>query len=278
MRAMTAPSTWFQRYLLPGFVFQAAVIAGGYATGRELVEFFLPVGPWGGLLGMVVSMLVWSLVLMVSFELARVARAYDYRSFFKVLLGRGWFLFEIGYFGLMIIILAVMGAAAGEIAHSLFGLPKLAGSLGMIAATGLMLVYSSAVIEKFLAVSVGYLYLVYFVFLVWSVVAFGDRIEENFATASVGRRLVHRWRHLRRVQRRHHSGSPVLHPSPKQPSRGARCGCARRSARHAAGRGVLYRDDGLLQGNRRTRRCHLHSSWPSSKRHGSSGRSKSRCC
>lgn len=184
---MNPGSTWFQRYLLPGFVFQAAVIAGGYATGRELVEFFLPAGPWGGLLGMAVSMLVWSMVLMVSFELARVTRAYDYRSFFKVLLGRGWFLFEIGYFALMIIILAVMGAAAGEIAHSLFGLPKLAGSLGMIAATGLMLVYSSAVIEKFLAVSVGYLYLVYFVFLVWSVFAFGDRIEANFAAAPVAK-------------------------------------------------------------------------------------------
>ena len=55
----------------------------------------------------------------------------------------------------------------------------------MIAATGLMLVYSGAAIEKFLAISVGYLYLVYFVFLVWSVVAFGDRIETNFAAAPV---------------------------------------------------------------------------------------------
>src|SRR5688500_13306766 len=154
-------SDWFRRYLLPGFVFEAAVIAGGYATGRELVEFFVPAGPWGGLLGMLVSMLFWSAVLMVSFELARLARAYDYRSFFKVLLGPGWFLFEIAYFLLMVIVLAVMGAAAGEIVHSLFGLPKLVGSLGMIAATGVMLFYSSATIEKFLALSVGYLYLVY---------------------------------------------------------------------------------------------------------------------
>ncbi|TWI02672.1 putative membrane protein YkvI [Luteimonas cucumeris] len=182
---MTTSSSWFQRYLLPGFVFQAAVIAGGYATGRELVEFFLPAGPWGGLLGMAVSMLVWSAVLMASFELARVARAYDYRSFFKLLLGRGWFLFEIAYFLLIIVIMAVMGAAAGEIVHSLFGLPKLAGSLAMIAATGLMLFYSGAVIEKFLALSVGYLYLVYLVFVVWSVVAFGDRIEANFAAVPV---------------------------------------------------------------------------------------------
>jgi uncharacterized membrane protein YkvI len=182
---MTTASTWFQRYLLPGFVFQAAVIAGGYATGRELVEFFLPAGPRGGLLGMLVSMLVWSAVLMASFELARVARAYDYRSFFKLLLGRGWFVFEIGYFLLMIVILAVMGAAAGEIAHSLFGLPRLVGSLAMIAATGAMLFFNSAVIEKFLTVSVGYLYLVYLVFVIWSVVAFGDRIEANFASVPV---------------------------------------------------------------------------------------------
>lgn len=177
---------FFKRYLLPGFVFEAAVIGGGYATGRELVEFFLPAGPWGGLLGMVVSMLVWSAVLMVSFELARIARAYDYRSFFKLLLGRGWFLFEIAYFLLMIIVLAVMGAAAGEITHSLFGAPRLAGSLGMIALTGLVLFYSDAAIEKFLAMSVGYLYLVYIVFAVWSMVVFGDRMKENFAAIPVG--------------------------------------------------------------------------------------------
>ena len=182
---MKPASTWFQRYLLPGFVFQAAVIAGGYATGRELVEFFLPAGPWGGLLGMLVSMLVWSAVLMASFELARVARAYDYRAFFRVLLGRGWFLFEIGYVLLMLVIMAVMGAAAGEIAFSLFGLPRLAGSMAMIAATGAMLFFGTAAIEKFLVASVGYLYLVYFVFVAWCVLAFGDRIAASFASVPV---------------------------------------------------------------------------------------------
>jgi len=179
-------SDWFRRYLLPGFVFEAAVIAGGYATGRELVEFFLPAGPWGGLLGMLVSMLFWSAVLMISFELTRRLQSYDYRSFFKRLLGPGWILFEIAYLLLLVIILAVMGAAAGEIVHSLFGLPKLVGSLGMIVLTGLLLFYSSATIEKFLALSVGYLYLVYIVFVIWSIAVFGDRIENALATEPVG--------------------------------------------------------------------------------------------
>ena len=178
----------FKRYLLPGFVFEAAVIGGGYATGRELVEFFLPAGPLGGLFGMAVSMLLWSAVLAVSFELARRARAYDYRSFFKLLLGRGWFLFEIAYLLLIVVVLAVMGAAAGEILTSLVGAPKLVGSMVMIAGTGLVLFYSNAAIERFLSLSVGYLYLVYVVFLAWSLAAFGDRIQAAFAAEPLGER------------------------------------------------------------------------------------------
>jgi len=183
---MMPASTWFQRYLLPGCVFQATVIAGGYATGRELVEFFLPAGPWGGLLGMMVTMLVWSAVLMVSFELARVWCAFDYRTFFKRLLGRGWFMFEIGYVLLMFIILAVMGAAAGEIAFNLLGVPKLAGSLFMIAAIGGVLLFGTAAIERFLVLGVGYLYLVYVVFALWCMLLFGGRIGAHFAQVPVG--------------------------------------------------------------------------------------------
>ncbi len=49
MRTNLLQSKIFQRYLLPGFVFQSIIIAGGYGTGRELVEFFLHYGPLGGL-------------------------------------------------------------------------------------------------------------------------------------------------------------------------------------------------------------------------------------
>ncbi|MCP4299766.1 MAG: hypothetical protein GY783_04220, partial [Gammaproteobacteria bacterium] len=63
---------WFYTYLLPGFVFQSLIIAGGYATGRELVEFFLKLGPVTGLLAMLVTTLTWSAVAAVTFELARI--------------------------------------------------------------------------------------------------------------------------------------------------------------------------------------------------------------
>jgi uncharacterized membrane protein YkvI len=64
-------SSWFQRYLLPGFAFKAVVIGGGYATGRELAEFFVPAGPRGGLLAMALAMLLFSLVCVVTFLFAR---------------------------------------------------------------------------------------------------------------------------------------------------------------------------------------------------------------
>ena len=83
-------SSWFQRFLLPGFAFKAVIIGGGYATGRELAEYFLPAGPWGGLAAMLVAMLLFSIVCAVTFAVRAAVRRLDYRTFFKRLLGPGW--------------------------------------------------------------------------------------------------------------------------------------------------------------------------------------------
>ncbi len=72
---------FFERYLLPGFVFQSIIIAGGYGIGRELVEFFLQYGPLAGLLGMIVfATPTVSLTAAASFEFARIHRTFDYFS------------------------------------------------------------------------------------------------------------------------------------------------------------------------------------------------------
>ena len=71
-------TAFLQRYLLPGFAFQSMIIAGGYGTGRELVEFFLKFGTVGGLLAMwLVSTVIWSAVCAVTFELARLSAGGD---------------------------------------------------------------------------------------------------------------------------------------------------------------------------------------------------------
>ncbi|UCD25213.1 MAG: hypothetical protein JSW51_04630, partial [Gemmatimonadota bacterium] len=164
----------FRKYLLPGFVFQSVVIAGGYGTGRELVEFFLSYGPLGGLLAMLlVSTVIWSAVCAASYEFARMFKSYDYRSFFTHLLGKGWPLFEICYFALLLIILAVIAAAAGSILEETFRLHYLVGVLGMMGAVGYLVFRGSATIEKVLASWSLVLYSVYIVLFVWSIAKFG---------------------------------------------------------------------------------------------------------
>ena len=114
-------SSWFQRFLLPGLALKAVIIGGGYATGRELAEYFVPSGPWGGLSAMLLATLIWSTVAAVTFALARKMGAYDYRAFFQRLLGPGWVAFELAYLIFVILILAVFGAAAGAIGAATFG-------------------------------------------------------------------------------------------------------------------------------------------------------------
>jgi uncharacterized membrane protein YkvI len=177
---------FFRRYILPGFIFQSVVIGGGYATGRELVEFFLPAGPIGGVLGLLVAGLVFGLVLAAGFEFARVNAAYDYRGFCRALLGRGWVLFEIAFLALLLLILAVIAAAAGELVQAGLGLPALAGTLGLMAAIALLTFWGTATIQRVLAAWSFVLYAVYLILFGATFALSGDAIATTFDAAPVG--------------------------------------------------------------------------------------------
>ena len=176
---MSNHDSWFQRYLLPGFIFQSVIIAGAYGSGKELEQFFLGLGPAGGLLGMAVTTIIFSIVLMASFEFARQFRLFDYRSFFKALLGRAWFLYEILYVLLMILVISIVGAAAGDILRDTFGLPSFLGTAGIMILIALLVFYGTPAIERFLALWSFVLYATYFTFLGWHLVQHGDQITEN---------------------------------------------------------------------------------------------------
>ena len=176
-----AASTWFQRYLLPGFAFKAVVIGGGYATGRELVEFFLPSGPRGGLMGMLLAMVIWSAVCVVTFQFARATNSQDYRTFFKNLLGPLWVVYEITNILFTVLILAVFGAAAGAIGHVVFGWPALLGTLCLVAGIISFAAYGNASVERLFKWVSFFLYGVYALFIVLALTTFGDRVMANFA-------------------------------------------------------------------------------------------------
>ena len=129
----------FRRYVMPGLVFQGVLIGGGYGTGREIVEYFMRFGPLGGILGLfVVTLPVWAVILAVTFEFARTFESYDYRSLLINLLGRFWISFEVLFVTLLVIVLAVVGSAAGALLRDFFGIPYLAGVAMMLGAVSFL--------------------------------------------------------------------------------------------------------------------------------------------
>jgi uncharacterized membrane protein YkvI len=174
----------FQRYLLPGFAFKAVVIGGGYATGRELAEFFLPSGAWGGLAAMALSMVLFSLCCIVTFLFARQFGARDYLTFFKQLLGPGWVLFEGAYILFIVLILAVYGAAAGAIGSAVFGLSEIWGTLALGLSIIAIVTFGNASVERMFAYVSYLLYAVYALFVVLAFSRFGNEIQAAFASDS----------------------------------------------------------------------------------------------
>ena len=147
-----ALNRWVHAYLVPGAVLVSVVMGGGYGTGREIIEFFTGYGQLGGLMGIGVASAVFALVLVCTFEFARVFRVYDYRAFFKALIGRFWVIFEILYGLLFLLVLGVVSSAAGNILEQEFGIPVMWGLAGMLVMVAVLVLFGRNIIENVLTV------------------------------------------------------------------------------------------------------------------------------
>lgn len=176
----------FRRYVMPGLVFQGVLIGGGYGTGREIVEYFMRFGPLGGILGLFgVTLPLWAFTLAVTFELARMFGCYDYRSLLMELLGPFWIAFELFYVSLLVIVLAVVGSAAGLLLRDFFGVPYVIGVAVMLAAVGFLTFRGSRLIEHSFSVWSIFIYAVYVGFLVVALVRFGNEIGAHIVSGEI---------------------------------------------------------------------------------------------
>jgi len=122
-------------------------------------------------------------VCAVTFCLAFATSSWDYRTFFRNLLGRFWVTFEAAYLLFIILILAVFGAAAGAIGAAVLGWPPIVGTCCLIVCISLVAAFGNASVEGlFKWVSI-FLYAVYALFVMLSFFAFGDRIIANFGSS-----------------------------------------------------------------------------------------------
>lgn len=127
----------FGRLLLPGIILQSVLIGGGFATGREIVEYGGQFGSSGWISGIAI-LLGFSILASLSFEACRQWKVYDYKSLLKKLIGPGWIAYEISYLMLGILIIAVMASAAGEILNATLGFNVWIGIILIIVIVGFL--------------------------------------------------------------------------------------------------------------------------------------------
>jgi uncharacterized membrane protein YkvI len=174
-----------QRYIVPGLVVMAVMVGGGYSTGREIVEYFISKGPATGLVGMAMTGLIMGFVAMISFELARKYRSFDYRTFTRLLLGRFALLFEFGYFVLLLLYLSVMTAAASSLGAEMFGSSPLLNSIVFICVVAWVVLYGSNVIERVISIWAVIFLCTYGSMVVVVVIKFGGHLSATLRATPI---------------------------------------------------------------------------------------------
>ncbi|REJ77161.1 MAG: hypothetical protein DWQ36_17675 [Acidobacteria bacterium] len=158
-------SSRFAALLLPAIVLQSMIVGGGYATGREIVQYagrFGPAGWWAVL----VIFVGFSGLSILAFEVARTSKAYDYRSWITQLIGPLWPLFDLLMLSISMLVLAVMTAAIGSTLQQTLGLAFGVGVAIAFVTVGLFVALGAAAIERMKTVGSVLLYGGYVLFSV----------------------------------------------------------------------------------------------------------------
>ncbi len=161
---MSDPSR-FSRFLLPAIIAQSMIMGGAYSTGREIVEYAARYGP-AGWLSVFVIFGGFSVMAILSFELARVGRAYDYKAWVRLLIGPLWPLFDLLLLAMMMLVMAVMAAAIGSILEQTIGMPYEVGLAVAFFMVALLAWRGTHFIERFKTLGSVLLYLAWISFAI----------------------------------------------------------------------------------------------------------------
>ncbi|MCB1748447.1 MAG: hypothetical protein H6977_00860 [Gammaproteobacteria bacterium] len=181
--------TTLRQLLLPAAVFQGVIVGGGYGTGREVVEFVTRYGPRGGLVACAVIATAFAAVLGTSFALAARYRLFDYRHFLVRLLGPAWVLYEGLFVALLVIVLAVVGAAGGQALVEGFALPYGAALAAVLLAVVVCSFFGRTLVERALGTWTVVLMASLAAFMGWVLAGDTGDIAGHLGTAASGNSL-----------------------------------------------------------------------------------------
>lgn len=170
----------FGKFVLPGIILQSVLIGGGYATGREIVEYGAKFGSLGWLSGLG-TFLGFAIIAALSYELIRLTKVYDFKGFMKTIGGPLWMVFDVVYLLFMVVIIAVMASATGNIVEQTLGLNYWVGVVAITVVVAILNFYGSGLIERFETLGTVALYAGYIIFSVLVIGTYGSNITEVFA-------------------------------------------------------------------------------------------------
>lgn len=181
-----------KRIILPGIILQSVLVGGGFATGREIVEYGGKYGSLGWISGVSIFF-GFSIMSILSFEASRKWKVYDYKSLVRKLIGKGWIGFEIVYLSLAVLTIAVMAAAAGEILKDIFSLNYWVGVVVIIFLVALLNFKGEDFIAKMKTIGTIALFIAYAIFGLSVIFSRSGNVfdafsftEPNFGTVSLG--------------------------------------------------------------------------------------------
>ena len=169
-----------KRIFLPGIILQSVLIGGGYATGREIVEYGAKFGAAGWVSGLAIFV-GFSVMSILSIEACRTWNVFDYKSLLKKMIGKGWIAYEIVYLLLSILIIAVMASAAGEILHHTLGFNYWVGVVMIILLVGFLNYKGEEVIATLETIGTVALFAAYALFSGWVYFAKSQNIRTVFS-------------------------------------------------------------------------------------------------
>lgn len=170
------------KFFLPGIILQSVLIGGGYATGREIMEYGGKFGALGWYSGLA-TFLGFALVSILSFELIRLYKVYDFKSFLQSIVGPLYRVFDVVYILFMVIIIAVMSSATGAVVEQMTGLSYWYGVVGITVVVGILNFYGEKLISYFETFGTIALYIGYICFSVLVISQHTGNIEQVLATA-----------------------------------------------------------------------------------------------
>ena len=163
-------------------MFLSVLFGPSYSAGTAVTQFVSINGPTGGLVSILTIAASFALLLSLSFELARLFKAYEYVGFIKQLLKRCWFLYEIVILVGIVTGLSIAITIGGTVLEDHYSIPALLGSAMIFSLIVALTFYGRDVVKKSMLFSVLALFLVLMVFVVQLVGGHLDRIALVFAS------------------------------------------------------------------------------------------------